>query len=114
MIILHSNNNRSATQASTHAFPETPQKHFAPSTQPLALLLILASLPDLEARKNKTGWGTLRYTYKWLLRVSAHPRPLVREFQAPMSAYSGENGKLTPLNQVDCYHAQPSLTCRPD
>ncbi len=36
----------------------------------------------------------IRYAYKWLVRVSTHPRFLACELQAPMGAYSGEYGML--------------------
>ncbi len=34
----------------------------------------------------------MRYTYKWLVCVSAHPRCWTRQFQAPMGTYSREDG----------------------
>ncbi len=44
----------------------------------------------------------LLYTYKWLLRVNAHPCFLACEFQAPMGTYSG--------NHSTCRYSQkPSL-----
>ncbi len=39
----------------------------------------------------------MRYTYKWLLRVNAHPRFLAREFQAPMG---GDYGTATAHHRV--------------
>ncbi len=37
----------------------------------------------------------MRYVYKWLVHVNAHPRFLAREFQAPMGTYLGDYGICT-------------------
>ncbi len=37
----------------------------------------------------------IRHLYKWLLRVSTHPRFLAGEFQAPMGAFLGEQVLLS-------------------
>ncbi len=39
----------------------------------------------------------MRYTYKWLLRVNAHPHLLARELQAPMGNYSGDYSTPTTI-----------------
>ncbi len=47
----------------------------------------------------------MRYTYKWLLRVNAHPCVLARESQAPMGAYLGDYG----THMHHCTHVAKSL-----
>ncbi len=45
----------------------------------------------------------MRYAYKWLVCVSAHPRVLARQFQASMGAYSREYMYVRELEHEEGY-----------
>ncbi len=51
------------------------------------------------------------YVHKWLLSVSAQPRFLVREFQVPMGAYSGDYSKACIACMHVCGISCTYITC---
>ncbi len=61
-------------QVRKHAYRILPSKHPSPCKRPPPFF----DDPIVHVH--------MRCTYKWLLHVNAHPRFLVREFQAPMGA----------------------------
>ncbi len=53
----------------------------------------------------------MRYTYKWLVCVSAHPRCWTRQFQASMGTYSREYGSRIQSLVFRCYKCSLTFLC---
>ncbi len=54
----------------------------------------------------------MRYTYKWLLCVSAHLHFLACEFQPPIGYYLGEYDTCLKLELTECYQPSPEYKMR--